>query len=282
MPFEFRKLANVGTRHPVMARLSLQSGELLKWLDVEAEVRDEIGKLYMLSLTEHLLRCHEHRDTLFERLAKSVEEVGQHKDPRVREVPHVSGLDGIAEGFLVDVKKFLRDLLTVFQLTYGYEPKDASDLADVKGRGYSDVGKWAESTFGPDDNLTAMLKAEANWVTELVKMRNAVEHPADRSGTLTIRNVRLHPDGDGWVRPTWQRTGKPEQDILSDMDTAMDSLLTLAEEVLVAIVLKRRTFEHVTVFEVPEASRDPICPIRFVVNLEASFAAKVAVSSPPP
>lgn len=281
MPFEFRKISNVGASHPVMARLGVQSGQILKWLDAKEEVRDELVSLYALTLTERLLRCHEHRATLQSRLDESVAAIRPQKDPRVREAPHVPGLQSLAEDFLYEVKRFLRDLLKVFELLYGFKPQSgASDFADMRGQGSGHLGQWALGKFGTNDAMARSLVAESAWVTELVKMRNAVEHPGGQSGTLTISNCRIDPASGRWIRPTWQRTGRPETCILGDMDVATDDLLTLAEEILVSVVMRQRTFQQFTVYQVPEAKRDPACPVRFVMDLEPAFAAQLTNETP--
>jgi len=62
MPFEFRKISDVGSNHPVVARLAAQTAEVLKWMNVEKGAKDAIGALYVHKLTSRLLRCHKIRD----------------------------------------------------------------------------------------------------------------------------------------------------------------------------------------------------------------------------
>jgi len=40
MSFEIQKISDVGTTHPVVARLGFQSSEIVRWLDVDEKSRD--------------------------------------------------------------------------------------------------------------------------------------------------------------------------------------------------------------------------------------------------
>lgn len=68
MPFEFRKISDVGTSHPVVARLAAQTAEVLKWMNIDKGAHDAIMKLYVDTLTQRLLRCHKIRDDLANKL----------------------------------------------------------------------------------------------------------------------------------------------------------------------------------------------------------------------
>ena len=144
------------------------------------------------------------------KMVESVEKLPKQQDQRIREVPHVIDLEKIAEGFLYDAKNYLRDLLKLFQIVYDCNLKDASAFADMKQTGESEIVKWAEFKFGKDDKLTKLLHTETAWTTESIRMRNAVEHPGEKSGTLAILNIRLTEDQAKFIPPTWQRTGCPE------------------------------------------------------------------------
>jgi hypothetical protein len=119
MAFEIRKINDVGVGHPVVARLGVQASDLIPWIDIEDAKRKEITGLYARTLTDRLLRCHQLRDDLVKRANEAAEAVQAQKDKRVREVPNVIGLQGIAEGFLYEAKNYLRDLLNLFRIVYG-------------------------------------------------------------------------------------------------------------------------------------------------------------------
>jgi hypothetical protein len=127
--------------------------------------------------------------------------------------------------------------------------------------------KWATAIFGTNDDLTKLRKSEQKWIAELIKARNAVEHPGGHSGALTINNIRADPNNPGaFIPPTWQRTGCPESNILADMDTELHNMLTLAEDLLVDLIKRKSKFAALIEFvEIPVKDRDPQCPIRLRV-----------------
>jgi aspartyl-tRNA(Asn)/glutamyl-tRNA(Gln) amidotransferase subunit B len=216
-----------------------------------------------MELTNRLLDCHKSRDLLAQKVR---EKLPKQQNSQIRELPHVIGLQGIVEGYLYDTKNYLRDLLRLFEIVYGCNLKEGSAFADLKGKGESDLAEWAAANFGKNHSFTKLLKTENVW-TELVRMRNAIEHPGGKSGTLSIQNIRLGQTLDQYILPTWARTGRPETDILNDMAVGLDNMLTLAEDLLVLTVLDKPRVKQITVVEIPAKERDPICPVRLRIAL---------------
>src|SRR3954453_1108994 len=110
MPFEIRKTSNYGTRHPVYARLKVQTSELLHWADLSKDARQEVMEIYF-GLADRLFRCMEIVERLTTALKAAIMEFGPAPDSRVINVPHISGLKSEVENFLYEAKNYLRDLL---------------------------------------------------------------------------------------------------------------------------------------------------------------------------
>ena len=286
MAFEIHKISDVGVGHPVVARLGVQASDLIAWIDIEDAKRKEIAELYARTLTERLLRCHQLRDDLVNRINSAVEaERPPQNDKRIREVPNVIGLQGIAEGFLYEAKNYIRDLLNLFRIVYGCKLTDASAFTNLKGDGDSELVTWAAATFGPGGDLTKLLRTEQEWVAEPIRMRNAVEHPDGFSGSLTLNNIRIDPNQlDSYIPPTWARTGRPDSSIVKDIDCGLDNLLTLAEDLLVGVVMdKSKSKKLISVVEIPSEDRDAKCPIRLRVDPSPEVLGQLpARQSPPP
>ena len=97
--------------------------------------------------------------------------------------------------------------------------------------------EFAEATFGPNDPKTAFLKKLSPTVEQVVRFRNAVEHPGGHSGVLNIRNFRLEPDGKlsepcWWTEKDGQKT--PESWIGADLGGIINKLLALTELIFVS------------------------------------------------
>jgi hypothetical protein len=275
--FVITKISNHGVSHPFVARLSVQTSELIKWADLPKEDQQAVSELYMATLQPRLLKCFEIlcrlRKALEESAASAANEQKQN-DGRIRAMPHVVGLQGEVESFLYETKNYLRDVLSVLRFFLGFNKIAASQFCDVKGKGESQVAAWSRKKFGADDDLTKLLKSEQVWVEQLARMRDAVEHPDGWSGRLTVHNVRLHPQG--FIPPSWSRTGCPESDIFTDMETTMDNLLNIAEDLLVACIKKRPAFGMVEFYEIEEKDRNLEIPQRIRVGLTPGLERKLA------
>jgi len=263
--------------HPVVARLGLQTHQIVRYSSLSKADQDAVVQLYLATLQPRLLKC----EDIFERLQKLTGEAWEHARKQQRQakgsiafLPVVIGLEGEAESFLYEVKNYLRDLLHLFRIVFGYKDVEASKLYDAKGNGDSAVVKWAAQQFGDADQLTRLLRTEQRWVGQMIRMRNAVEHPGGKSGTLIIQNVR--PTPEGFIPPTWNLDGEPEGDISTDMQTAMSNMLTIAEELFIICIEKNVMSPNVAFYEIPEKDRDQQTPLRFRVGLQPDLEAKIA------
>ena len=67
---------------------------------------------------------------------------------------------------------------------FEYKCNEASYFYHAKGKGVSPLVKWASEKFGADDPFTRMLVAEHEWIEDVIRRRNAVEHPTVRSDAV--------------------------------------------------------------------------------------------------
>src|SRR5262249_52272463 len=135
---------------------------------------------------------------------------------------------------------------------------------------------FAENTFGSDDGKTKMFKEAIPSIEELIRMRNAVEHPDGFSGKLVIANFRLCADKK-IDEPTWHRekdgkaAGEPSS-IRADMEPSIHNLLTLSEDVFVSWASDHlQVPDMMRVGFIPENKRNPICPIKWTVTASHRF-----------
>ena len=80
MTFEIRKISGTGTSHPVVARLGPQTSELVNWIDLDRTRKDAVLDLYVNTLTQRLLRCHEIRDGLVQKMEDCVKNLSRQND----------------------------------------------------------------------------------------------------------------------------------------------------------------------------------------------------------
>lgn len=278
--FVIKKISNYGTSHPIVARLQIQTHELVQFSDIPKDRKDRVTAIYF-RMAERLLKCHEAHDRAIAALQKTSNEFKPTPDARMMNAPHVIGLESEAETFLQEGKNFLRDLVGVLNVFFGTDFDEASAFYNPKGRDGKLV-EWATAKFGPNEPFTAMLVYEQCWVGELIRKRNAVEHPGGYSGALHINNFQPLPDGR-FVMPTWHRDDNPPADIFSDLDVCLDNLLTLAEDILVACIVHTMQHKIIQFGEIPENERDPKCPIRLRATLnQAAMGPSIPAEPPKP
>jgi hypothetical protein len=259
MAFVFKKISNYGTAHPIMARLSYQPSQLIKWAALPEDKRQAVLAVYM-RLGERLIKCQQIFEHLQEQFTATLKECEPKPGTKPTRIPHVIGLEGQVEAFLYEGKNFLRDLTQVPAIFYEQPFNRASQF---HGRGNDKIVSWAEQRFGSADPFVKTLKEDENWVGEIIERRNAIEHPGGRSGTLTVNNFELTQDGTISL-PVWYRDDQKPGFILTDLKTLCHNLLTFAEELLVFGCIEKCLDNNLVTFaEIPEKDRRPECPERF-------------------
>ena len=266
--FYLQKVSKHGASNPVVARLSIQTADLIQWLAVSDGERKEILGLY-LELQRRLLSCFDIRSRLLRARDEALEDAKHAWDKGQNTVPHIIGMQEEVEGFLFSAKIYLREVARLLNKLFEAElANDSAIFWSPKG-GASVVATWATERFGADHGTTSMLASEASWVSEIVCFRNAVEHPGGKSGTLKLTNFEPHPEGI--MPPTWARVGadeRPQSDLFNDMTVMLDNLLTLAEDLLVDAIHARPVFPQIKIVQLAEDRRDRHAPVRFKATVD--------------
>lgn len=267
--FKLKKVSNYGSSHPVVARLLLQTHDLLQWANLPKDDKDAVYTIYD-RLNKRLLKCHEAFDRLVSARHITIRESEFQVDGSSKYEPHVIGLEEEVETILYESKNYLRDLLGILNIFFDYECDEASYFYNAKGNGVSPLVKWASERFGDEDPFTRMLANEHEWIEALIRNRNAVEHPGGHSGTLHIQNFTILKDGR-YLAPTWNRDDEEPKDLYQDIGVILDNLLSLAEEFLVSCNVHKAVFDIIKYVQIPEQDRDPECPKRIIVQLEGGI-----------
>ncbi|WP_316187682.1 MULTISPECIES: hypothetical protein [unclassified Bradyrhizobium] len=271
MSFEIKKFASHGVDNPIVARLSLQTLQILEKCKVTKEVKDKVGSLYLNSLMKKLLRCWEIEDSFKKSFAEAAAKFKPPATPNALvEVPQIDRLEADCHNFLYEAKNYIRDVLYVVNKLYGTSFSEASEFSKARKGGKSLI-EFAKETFGPDDARTKMLVEAAPFVEEAIAMRNAVEHPDGYSGRLVIENFRLDPDLM-LSEPVWHRVkdGKNATEpssIRADFDAFIHNLLTLGEDMLVTWANENLELpEMMEIVVIPDERRDPKNPAKYTVG----------------
>jgi len=255
MGFQLKKISDHGCSNPIVARLTIQTSDLLGFCTLPKERKEDVLVLYHEEVMPRLLTC----DAIAHRVAKNMDDIfkllekegpSMQAGGRVIEVPQVMNLQQDAEQYLYSAKCVLRDVAGVFKIFFGKE---------FAGAKYDKVLKWCGERFGDDHALTKLIKEDHDlWLHQLITMRNAVEHP----GTLRLRVRNIELIGNKLSLPTWQLNDQKPCDLTQDMLIYIENMLTFCEDLLVAGIENAGKLPGVGFAEIPKDDRRPECPIR--------------------
>jgi hypothetical protein len=266
LTFQLVKISDQGTANPIVARLSVQTSELIKFCPRGDDFHKSVLSLFHDSVQKHLLEC----DQIAQDISREVLEIDAQlgdgglktqAQGRVIEVPHIIRLTPRIEQFLYCAKSALRDLANIFDLFFD-KKFDAAR--------YDKIIEWANKEFGDDSELARILTQDHDlWIKKLVSMRNAVEHPGGYSGHLHIHNISLappeHPRYPILEAPRWSLNEETEEPLVESLLVATSNILELSEDLLVICITMSGIPDMIGFAEIPEDKRDPACPIRLRV-----------------
>lgn len=269
MPFVIKKVSDYGTSNPIVARLAIQTNEVIRFFSFPKEKQDRVLEIYINMLKPRLLHCMEISSNIAQeneliRGRINGNEIQTQSDGRVVEVPQIPRLTEQAETYLYNSKSALRDLSLIFEPLFGVRFDHSR---------YHEIKDWFEKKFGANAPVTKLLTDDGPWLKRLVDMRNAAEHPEGKRGPLHVLNIELVSQDDQrrlFQEPVWFLKDEQPFSIVADMRTMLDNLLTFAEDLLIAAYVQLHPGLIVQFAQIPEQDRDPKCPVRLRMVLDQS------------
>lgn len=266
---EYRQISNYGTSNPIVARLSLQTQELLKFYHLTERQKQDVFGLMFSDIQPKLLTCFGIADKIAKQVAEEQQKIREGKvevQGSAYRIPNIFNLRSDVETFLYQAKSVLRDLTRLFLILFS---KDFGNQAH-----FDSVLAWSKEKFSEEHPLTAMLKTDQAWIKKIIRMRNAVEHPGGKSGTLNVLNFTSSKQANRIMvtEPLWGLNNDPPLSIATEMPVIVDNLLTFCEQVLILCLEEFKKNFPIVLVEVPESERDPICPIRYKMTVDTSKA----------
>ena len=266
--FVLKKTSRHGLGNPIVARLSVQPGDLIQFFKVPQEQRDPVLGILIKDVQPRLLECMKIAESVEAEVQDVLSSVSRHgidtqSDGRVVQLPQVMRLRERCESYLYNAKSALRDLAGILMPLFGHDFRERPT--------YAKLLKWSETNLGPSSPLSRLLAGDRQWIRQLVEMRNAVEHPKD-AYVLHIHNFEISTPSNGEplkiVPPTWHLNDDPQADIVADMGTFRWNLLHFSEDFFVACLQEFGMHGPTMIVEIPEEGRNDECPIRLRVVLD--------------
>lgn len=275
MSFIITKTSDHGTRNPIVARLSVQSRQLMEPFSISQEKKKEIWEILHDKVQRQLLTCYDIWSQTVSRELEIIKEIEEDGIPtqshgKVASIEQITNLKHLADSFLYSAKSALRDIKSMVCEFFETDFKKRKKIEDGN---YKDLKKWAKENFGESDPFTGLISEDLDlWIDEVYSKRNAVEHPGGHSGYLKISNFAAvrDPESKEWevVIPQWKRNQDQSSSITRDMEITIENILNFSEDILVQCLLKSGSMVPIVFYEIEREKRDIDCPIRLGVPLE--------------
>jgi hypothetical protein len=265
MDMYIKQISDVGTSNPIVARLSIQTNQILQFFFIDEKLKEEIYGVLGVNVQNRLISCfkiYSYIDNEIMKIDKEITEKGLQKNGIAVNVPTILDLNEKCENFLYQAKSALRDLSELLNIFYDCTFNEAR---------YDKVYNWATEKFGATDDLTKLIRNDHDiWIKRIVSMRNAIEHPGGYSGELTIKNIEFL-NKTTLSEPKWILNNEKESSILKDMNTFISNMIEFCEELFVTSLNKLDTDMPIVFYEIPVEERDSSCPIRLKANVHPDF-----------
>lgn len=266
MGFILKRVSDVGSANPIVARLSFQFNEIIGFYNLADSTKEQIKHVLMMDIQPRLLACEKISIELNNEITdalKTIHERGlkTQSNGMVLELPHILRLEERVESYLYNAKSCLRDALKIYNVVFGASFSEAR---------YDNAIKWASKKFGAEDALTKFLKVDNGlWIHKVVKMRNAIEHPGGHSGYLKIQNIDVNTDNAQLtiIEPSWSLNDEIPTYIRGDIQVFVNNILELAEDIVISALDKFVKPPILVIQEIPKDSRNAETPVRFKVAL---------------
>lgn len=257
MPMSLTKVGPPETGF-IWSRLVLQSSELLRVSSLEKTAVDDIVAAGA-ECAQRLTDCHSTLARL-DAFRRRVLENWAGSGMRITPLVHLEPIRPDAERFLYEAKNCLRDATAFLRFGFGLPIDEASSFGGFPWH-KKDAVKLLLPVVGEDHDLIRFLRSNQPWLSELIAMRNAVEHPGGKSGKLTTENFVFPADGQ-ICRPQWYRDQNPPSLLIEEIAEFFWLLLMFCEELVAYVAKHHAVSPHLRIAEDP-AARGTELPTRF-------------------
>lgn len=258
--------SDIGSSNPIVARILLQSHEILKAASFTSEVDKVAVTVRLHSCKEALLASELAANRIVSQIDEITDKVknnGVVKDDRGRGLnpfPQVQNLDTDCSTFLIQINRAIKIICELPQFFLSLNRQDSN---------FEHLAKRLEASIGNDSPLTQFVKGNTANISYLIDLRNFHEHPNKNRRTI-VDNFRLMPDST--IRtPHWHLSDCEPRSIKSDMIAYVEFLTQIAESMLIHLVMHSITkiFPYIIV-AIPEDKVDATKPIRYELSLDVS------------
>lgn len=267
-PWLVSPVSDVGSAHPVVARLFIQSVEMLG-AGMFRRLEDTLPAIkHLHACKETMVECDSLATAIvgeIDTLVNEIENFGLLRDRSGRgfnPFPAVDGLEGDCSAFLTKVNRVIRQISGFPYLLLELDRADSN---------FDHLGKHLSSLLGASTPFPSYVMEESARVRYLAELRNYDEHPGEKR--TRIKNLHVLPNGD-LQTPTISLEGgddTAEYSLRSVLVNVVPYLLSVAEAVVIHSVLNGFSSGLPFVVQpIPDPEVDPSKPVRYRLTADLS------------
>lgn len=259
-PFYWTKVMDVGTSHPIIARISSGISDLLHLWQVSDDKKRQTRDL-CYDIARDLIEAEKQALPVIreiEEIEANLEKVMPTTRPNsIESVLSIENTKSFLKFSKAALKKFANLLGIIFEKDFP-EPK------------FKDINDWlAKKLFNEQEEeylILKILKHYQPFGDELVARRNREEHP-HKKGEIFVMNYEIKKNKEAFilVRPCFY----DKVPVLEYLKNTMHMSLHFIEEALVAAI-SINLHPAIAVFEIPTDKRNPQFPKRFRLDLSGN------------
>lgn len=257
--------ADVGSSNLIVARVLLQSYDILQAAFFEPNIDKDIIILHLHSCKETLIACESIALKINSKIDGILESIGSkgiaidNNGRGLNPFPQVQDLEAECGSFLVHANRAIKIISELPSLFLKLDRLDSN---------FEHLAKRLESAIGKDANLTKFVMEHSVSISNLIELRNFHEHPKSKGRKTSIDNFRLMPDSS-ILSPHWGLSGNVPRPIKEDMLYAISFLTSIAELMLIHLVMQTtsKNFPYI-ILAIPESEISTSKPIRYKLTLD--------------
>ncbi|MBU0485158.1 MAG: hypothetical protein KKB30_11690 [Proteobacteria bacterium] len=260
---------DIGSSNPIVARVFLQSIDMLNFAIFDSEIKKEevIAKLH--SCKELLVSCFKVATKVSEQIKQKISEIeskGIEKDNHGRGLnpfPHILNLEDECGTFLVRLNRAIKAICELPSLFFQLDRTDSN---------FDYLGKRLEGKFGSEFILTKFVQDNAETVRYLIDLRNYHEHPGETK--TIIENFSLTPDSKIQI-PMWGLSSGELRSIKEEMFGSVNLLMEVAEIMFIHCIMGTVSKKFPFIIErIPEDKVEKDKPIYYRLSIDTGMLSK--------
>jgi len=266
MPWIISEHSQYGCGHPVVARLLIQSRDILQGAIFVRDIDQEKIITVLYDSKELILKC----ESIMQALGREIDcietplrEKGVDMDDDLRYMnpfPQVKDLNDLCSRFLVSAKRCIQNYATIIDHFY---------VTGIRSPKFHKIKEWASINLDKESYLYQIVSQHEPELLRIINLRNFQEHPNDDKKT-EIYNYTLLPEM-AIKRPEWLVTAEAPKYIFEDMQNITIFLFQFGEMLFLHSVLENVSKSYPYVIYMVEGDKiDENCPIAYKLSIDVS------------